>query len=312
MSLLRTPLLWLSRQRSFGDALERLGPSERLVRRFVAGFDHLEAIDAGRTIVQSGSAITLSRLGEDVVGAADARTAAAEYRTLLRAIGDADLAPQSVVAVKPTLLGLSLSAAEAGSNLQGITEAAQENGVRLELDMERSDTVAATLALYRQAAAYDQTAVALQAYLRRTPADLDPLIADGIARVRLVKGAYEEPPDLALRTQPAIRRAFNKLVGALFTPESLAAGSHLAVATHDLPLIAAARARAHARHVPPDRWEVQLLYGVRPRLQQQLAREHYALRVYLPYGAHWYPYFLRRLAERPANVWFALRSLASA
>ena len=309
-ALLRTLLLWLSRQAALGDTLESIPFADRLIGRFVAGQTHEEAVEAARPLVQAGYRVTFSLLGEDVADEVAAAAASDAYRELLQQIASAGLASQSKIAVKPTLLGLGLSFETAQGNFNGILEAARWVGVGVELDMERSNTVDDTLALFRSGASETaDLSIAIQAYLRRTAADVDALITDGIARVRLVKGAYEESADDAYQTSEEIERAFHAIERTLLEPESIAGGAWLAVATHDLRLIAGTRTRSHRKRTPDDRWEVQMLYGVRRKQQQQLLAEGYPLRLYLPYGRHWYPYFMRRLAERPANLGFALRSL---
>ena len=311
-TVLRTLLLWLSRQAALGNALESIPFADSLIGRFVAGQSHEEAVETARPLVEAGYRITFSLLGEDVADEVAAVAASDGYRELLQQIANAGLASESKIAVKPTLLGLGLSFETAQRNLNGILEAARWTGVGVELDMERSNAVDDTLALYRSSA--NETAdlhIAIQAYLRRSAADIDALIADRIARVRLVKGAYEESADVAYQTSAEIERAFHAIERSLLEPESIAGGASLAVATHDLPLIAATRTRSHRKRTPDGRWEVQMLYGVRRQQQQQLLAEGYPLRVYLPYGRNWFPYFMRRLAERPANLGFALRSLFS-
>ena len=309
-ALLRTLLLWLSRQAALGDALESIPLADQLIGRFVAGRSHKEAVETAGPLVEAGYRVTFSLLGEDVADEVAAAAAGDEYRELLQQIADAGLAAQSKIAVKPTLLGLGLGFETAQGNLNGILEAARWVGVGVELDMERSNTVDDTLALYRAAASETpDLGVAIQAYLRRSATDVGALIADGIARVRLVKGAYHEPDDVAYQTSAEIERSFNALERALLEPDSIAGGASLAVATHDIRLIAGTRTRSHRKRTPDERWEVQMLYGVRRAQQQQLLAEGYPLRVYLPYGRHWCPYFMRRLAERPANLGFALRSV---
>lgn len=311
-ALLRALFLWLSRQRGVGAAFERLPLSDRLLRRFVAGRSHAEAVETGRSLVERGYGVTFSLLGEEVDDPQAAAAAAQEYRDLIEHIGQAGIAASSKVAVKPTLLGLACGFETAQANLTRVLEAARWLNVGVEIDMERSDTVDDTLALFRGAAADNPSLmVAIQAYLKRTPADVAALIDAGIARVRLVKGAYEEPPTAAHQSMPVIVKAYHDLLRTLLEPQSIARGTVVAVATHDLPLLAGARTRTFRKRTPDDRWEVQMLLGVKPSQQERLRREGYPMRVYLPYGEHWYPYFLRRLAERPANLVFALRSLFS-
>ena len=196
-------------------------------------------------------------------------------------------------------------------NLIAIVEAADAAGATLEIDMEGSDTVDPTLSLYRAAAARsDRTAVALQAYLRRTPDDLTGLIDDGIARVRLVKGAYAEPASIAWQDQRDIRRAYRELLRRLLAAEWDGSGPWVGVASHDPRLHRAARRLADELQVEAERWEIQMLLGVRPQLRDELVGQGERVRISVPYGERWYPYTLRRLAERPANLLFALQAIA--
>lgn len=310
MNALRDVLLWASRRRALGDWLERSSLSGRLVRRFVAGATAVEAMAAAEPLLERGYAVTFSALGEDVGSAAEAAAAVEEYQALLAVIEGEGIAERSKVAVKPTLLGLQVGEDLAARNLAAIAAVTARTGVGLELDMERSPTVEATLRLYRHGLGTDPAlGVAIQAALRRSADDVAALIGEGIARVRLVKGAYAEPASVAYRGEEAVVRSMHGLVRALLAAEAVAGGARLSLATHDEAVIAATRTRAFRTGAPSGSWEVQMLYGVRPRLQARLLREGYPVRLYLPYGRHWYPYFMRRLAERPANLWFALRQV---
>lgn len=243
-----------------------------------------------------------SLVGEAVTDPAEADQAVAEYCALAAAIG-ASPRLDARVAVKPTLLGLDISQQTAERGLLSIVESAAERGVWVELDMEASNTVDATLELYRAAAEKsERTGVALQAYLRRTPEDAQALIDDGIARVRLVKGAYSESGRIAHSGTDAIRRAYIELLEQLWR-----AGADLGVATHD-PLLHQAAQRLARGSPTGSRWEFQMLYGVRTEMGAAIRERQERLRVSIPYGERWYPYLMRRIAERPANAWFALRA----
>lgn len=310
MPLLRLFLLWLSRRHRVGDWLQRAPFGDRLVSRFVAGPDRDSAVDAARSLIDQGYRVTLAYLGEDVESESEAAASVEEYQQLLGAIADAGIASQTKLAVKASLLGMRLSEEIATANLRRIAAAAAEAGVGLELDMERSDSVDATLALYRAGLeTHPDLGVALQSYLRRSPDDLAELIQERRAHVRLVKGAYSEPEAIAHNSTKDIVSAYHTLLRMLMEPEAIEQGSSVGVATHDERLIASARTRAFRKHVPADRWEVQMLYGIRPKLQRRLLGEGYAVRISVPYGEHWYPYVVRRLAERPANLWFALQQI---
>lgn len=308
MNLLRPLLLWLAGKPAIGNAIERAPYAGRLVNRFIAGSNAQAAVAAACSLVDRGYSVTFSYLGEDVATEAETASAVAEYETLIHLVAAAAIGEQTKVAIKPSLIGLQLDAGLAERNLERVVAAAEATGARVELDIERSNAVDPTLALYRAVGQrHESLGMALQAYLHRTPNDLRTLLDDRNARVRLVKGAYAEPKAIAHQSRKSVFQAYQRLLRAAFAPESLARGSFIAVATHDEPLLASARSLAFRRHIEADRWEVQLLYGMRPLLQERLLHEQYPVRIYLPYGQRWYPYFMRRLAERPANIWFALR-----
>ena len=306
--MLRPGLIWLSQQEWAERGARTAGLERLLVRRFVAGDTSAEALAVARGMSRTvegipGAAAMFSLLGEAVTDPTEAEQAVAEYCTLAAAIGES---PQldARVAVKPTLLGLDISQQTAERGLLRIVETAMEHEVTVELDMEASDTVDATLELYRAAAAKsEQTGVALQAYLRRTPDDAQALIDEGIARVRLVKGAYSEPSRIAHSGAGPIRRSYRELLAQLWQ-----AGADVGVATHD-PVLHRAVRRLAAETSVGGSWEFQMLYGVRPELGQAMRARGERLRVSIPYGERWYPYLMRRIAERPSNALFALRAV---
>ncbi len=307
--MLRPTLIWLSKQ-DWAEQGARAGGVERLlVRRFVAGDARTDALTVAERLLRSegglqGTNAKFSFLGEAVTDPAEAEEAVAEYCALAAAIGQTTEL-DARMGVKPTLLGLGISHQTAERGLLTIVETAERHGVRVELDMEASDTVDATLELYRAAAAVsDRTGVALQSYLRRTPDDAQALIDEGIARVRLVKGAYSEPSRVAYSGAGAIRRAYTELLEQLWR-----AGADVGVATHDPVLHRAAR-RLATDLTSIGYWEFQMLYGVRPDLGEAMRARGERLRMSIPYGERWYPYLMRRIAERPANALFALRAIA--
>lgn len=310
MNPLRPALLWMAGRPAIGAAMQRTPCGQRLVSRFIAGRDAAAALDAARPLLEQGYLVTFSYLGEDVASEAEAAAAVTEYEALIARVAEAGIGRQSKIAIKPSLIGLQLDPGLAARHLERVVVAAAAAGSSVELDIERSGAVDRTLALYRAVRQrHAGLGVALQAYLRRSPDDLRALIEERIATVRLVKGAYDEPKALAYQSQASISSAYHRLLRTVCAPESLARESFIAAATHDERLLASARSLAFRRHIGPERWEVQMLYGVRRPLQERLLREQYPVRIYLPYGEHWYPYFVRRLAERPANLWFALRQL---
>ena len=312
MHPLRPLLLWLSRRPAIGAWLERAPFTQRMVRRFVPGRTINDALSAADRLISEGFAVTLALLGEEVTREAEAEAALAEHLAMIAAVEAAGHSARVHIGVKPSLLGLGIDADLAARNLDRLLQRAEGTGLKVEIDMERAGTVEATLALYRQARRRSTAVgVALQASLRRSEADMEGLLREEILDVRLVKGAYADPPSVAFTTRAAIDAAYDRLMRRALTAGASDAPRFVAVATHDQRIVAALRSLTSRRAIAPKRWEVQMLYGVRPEMQRRLLREGYPVRISLPYGEHWYPYFTRRLAERPANVWFLLRQLIS-
>lgn len=286
-------------------ALERQATSRTLTRRiamrFVAGETLDDGLAAVRAVAARGVTATLDFLGEAVTDEATARSAQA---TILAAIDriTAEGLP-SGVSVKPTQMGLHVDADLAFELVAGIAGAAD---LRVNLDMEGSDVTEPTLVLCERLrdAGHANIGCAVQSYLRRTRADVERLTAAG-ASVRLVKGAYAEPPEVAYQRDTEVDANFARCAAWL-----LAHGHHPRIATHDRALIDGAKRVAIREGLAPDGFEFQMLYGVRRELQDELVRAGWRLRIYIPFGAQWYPYFVRRLAERPANLLFFLRALA--
>lgn len=279
--------------------------SRSLVARFVAG-DRLEdALRAANRLAGQGLTTTLDRLGENVLTPDEARTAVEAYAETLRKMAAGGLDPN--ISVKLTMLGLDLGDEVAHDNMATLLEAARGVDGFVRIDMEGSAyterTIAITEALHERFAGLVGTVI--QAYLHRSDRDVERLIDQKI-RVRLVKGAYAEPASLALQRPREIDAAFVHLMERL-----LEDGRYPAIATHDPALIRATRGFALRMGIDPARWEFQMLYGVRREEQSALARDGYGMRIYVPFGEDWYPYFARRIAERPANMLFVLRQLAS-
>ena len=304
--MLRAALIRLSREEGIGRAVERSGFGQALASRFVAGATHLEAVETAQRLEQAGCGASLALLGEEVSEPSEAEAAALEYLDLIAALAGGD----TRVAVKLSLLGLPISFETAREHLMALVDAAAAAGLWLEIDMESAATVDDTLALYRLAAERsERTAVALQAYLRRTPEDIASLVEQGIARVRLVKGAYSEPRGVAWQDAQRIRRAYRGALEQLTSTPALESSGRVGVATHDPRLHRAARRLMREREVPQEVWEFQMLYGVRPQLRREMVEQGERVRISAPYGERWYPYFIRRIAERPANALFALRAV---
>jgi len=213
------------------------------------------------------------------------------------------------VSVKLTQMGLDLGDDFCLANVRRVVEAARTRGNFVRVDMESSEYTDRTLAIYRRLRRdYRNVGIVIQGYLHRSAADVRALITEGIGNFRLCKGAYDEPAGIAYRDRERVTRELNNLVRICMDPEARARKAYTAVASHDLAVINFAKAYAHRRQLPNDAYEFQMLYGIRRDVQAALAESGHQVRVYVPYGTHWYPYFMRRLAERPANMAFFLRA----
>jgi proline dehydrogenase len=290
------------------DVIQSPGFQQRfffLAKRFIAGETVAEAMDAVAALNAQGMTATLDFLGEDVTSAAEAERTRDAYFELLQSIRARDV--ETNVSVKLTAMGLLIDEQFALDNLLAVAGAAAPNrDPFVRIDMEGSAVTDATLRVFERAYARTPTVgPVLQAYLKRTPDDVERTIELG-ARVRLCKGAYNESPEIAHKDMPTIRRAFTRSAEAL-----LERGTYPAIATHDLRLIEAVETFARERGVGRDRFEFQMLYGVRPELQRRLVGAGYRVRIYVPYGTHWAGYFYRRVTERKENLMFALRSMIS-
>jgi proline dehydrogenase len=300
--MLRSLLLYLSAQESPKLFLTTHAVGRRLARRFIAGEDSDDAIRVVRQLNDAGFSVTLDHLGESVREGGAAEEAFRVYLDLLDRLAAEKL--NSHVSVKLTQLGLEIDDDGARRRLEAISARAAQYGNFVRIDMESSAYTEKILRLFREVNAPRETlGVALQAYLYRTEKDAAALLKLG-ARLRLVKGAYKEPPDIAFPRKSDVDRNFLKLAEKL-----LSSGIYHAIATHDPHMIAGALAVARARGLSRDQFEFQMLYGIRRKLQRELLRRGWRVRIYVPYGKQWYPYFMRRLAERPANLVFLLRNL---
>jgi proline dehydrogenase len=291
---------------TFADVLNRHPAMQRrlffLARRFVAGERVDDALRAVRELNADGLTASLDFLGEDVSREEEAANNAATYCEMIDRIAAADLAAN--VSVKLSAIGQSIGEDLALSNLGRIADRARPRSMFIRLDMEGSATVDSTYRILDRALAmYDRIGPVVQAYLHRAAHDVDRIVA-GKLRARLCKGAYKEPPDVAIQPMPLIRRNYLELAQRLLTQ-----GAYPGIATHDDHLIAAIRAFVEREHIPADAFEFQMLYGIRPEAQRAIVREGYRMRVYVPFGTHWAGYFYRRLAERKENVFFVLRNL---
>lgn len=307
-SVVRKTLLLLARSPQMQQFVQTFPPARRVARRFVAGEDLEDALAVIRRLNTQGMIATLDHLGENVDSPDAAASAAQAYVDALEALHAHGL--RSGVSVKLTHLGLDLGEEIAYANLRRIVAKAAEVNRFVRIDMESSAYVDRTLALYRRIRQeFPNVGTVVQAYLYRTPRDVAALIAEGLADLRLVKGAYDEPPTVALQDRRRIREAFFALLRQMWAPEARARGSRVAVASHDESILRYACALAQREGISPNTFEFQFLYGVRRDRARSLVKAGYRMRVYVPYGTHWYPYFMRRLAERPANLLFFLHAL---
>jgi proline dehydrogenase len=276
-----------------------------MVERFVAGEELTTALAAARGIADQGMTTTLDLLGENVATEAEAAAAVPTYGETLRRMAAAGLEPN--ISLKLTMLGLDLGDDLAVENMRPILTAAREVDGFVRIDMEGSAYTDRTLAIAE--ALHDrfpeQVGTVIQAYLHRSDRDVERLI-DCQMRVRLVKGAYAEPADIAIQKPREVDENFVRLMERL-----LEHGRYPAIATHDPALVRATQGFALRMGLKHNRWEFQMLYGVRRDAQVAIADEGYGMRIYVPFGADWYPYFARRIAERPANMGFVLRQLVT-
>lgn len=274
----------------------------RLTSRFIAGREIEDALRVAGQLNQAGLLATLDYLGESVASLDDAAHARDIYHRLLREIHARSL--NATVSLKLTQFGLDISEAACRENVAAVVRQARELGNFVRVDMESSAYTSRTLALVHDLhEAYGALGAVIQAYLYRSQQDVEELIGKGI-RVRLCKGAYDEPPSVAFPRSSQVTASFRKLGEAL-----LRRGDSPALATHDERLLLDLIAFAERQGIRKDAYEIQMLYGIRRDLQARFAAAGHRVRVYVPFGVAWYPYFLRRLAERPANVYFVMRNL---
>jgi len=272
-------------------------------RRFIAGETVEEAIEAARALERKGLHLTLDLLGESVTSLDSAAIATREYLDMIDAMIVSGV--ERCISLKLTQLGLDVDKATAVDNLRKILERAEPAGFFVRIDMENSPYTDVTLEIFETLwqQGYRQIGVVLQSALYRSERDLERMTALG-ARVRLVKGAYKEPKTVAYQKKSEVDAAYTRMVKTV-----LSTGHYPAIATHDPAMIRFTQDFARYHHVAADRFEFQLLYGIRRDLQASLVNEGYRVRVYVPFGREWFPYFMRRLAERPANVAFVARGI---
>ncbi|MGH9776462.1 MAG: proline dehydrogenase family protein [Candidatus Acidiferrales bacterium] len=300
--VIRDFIFWLSTKKGVTDAVARRGMRYGFARRFIAGESLEESLGACRELNSKGRSVSLNHLGENVHTEQEARTAQESYLAMLARLQEQRI--EGNISIKLTQLGLDIGRELCQRLTDEIAAAAQKIGRTIELDMEGSAYTDATIDIFEATRRrFDNTGMAIQAYLHRTEKDLDRL-EHLSPKIRLVKGAYREPASIAIQKKVDVdknyRRLLDRLIGGDFTT---------AIATHDPQMLEYARQRLQDHRTAKDHYEFQMIYGIRRDLQEMIHAQGHPLRVYVPFGTEWCPYFMRRLSERPANCWFVLRSL---
>lgn len=309
MSVMRRVLLAASESRWLRSQAPRMGFVKKAVKRFMPGERPEDALEAATTLAQQGMTSMLTKLGENVSDLTEADAVAAHYGEVWGRIGASGLACE--ISVKLTQLGYDVDRKRCHQHVRSLAARAHTVGKMLWIDMEQHGYVDGTLDIYRRVLSeLPNVGVCLQAYLYRTEADLASLMPLG-GGVRLVKGAYLEPPDVAMPKKADVDASFVKLAEQMLSPAAEASGFRAVFGTHDSVIVRAIQAFAARAHVSPARYEFAMLYGIQRAEQARLAREGAPIRVLIAYGDYWFPWYMRRLAERPANVWFVLRSMVS-
>ncbi|MBA2340984.1 MAG: proline dehydrogenase family protein [Pyrinomonadaceae bacterium] len=300
----RNALLYLSRQEGLKDFATRFRPFKNLTTRFVAGETIDDAVDAIRQINKLSCTASFDHLNESVTLKEETEEEVREYLRVLSRIDATGI--RSNVSIKLTQFGLGIDPELAYKNARSVVVEAAERGNFVRVDMEGSDVTQVTIDIFKRLRSefdLNTVGIVMQSYLRRTETDIRDLLKIP-ARIRLCKGAYNEGPDVAFPDKKDVDVNYVKLMRML-----LSSGTYHGIATHDERMIEATIDHTKKENIGKDKFEFQMLYGVRRDLQEQLARDGYNMRIYVPYGKHWYPYFMRRLAERPANVWFIAKNL---
>ena len=300
----RSALIWLSRKEGLKEFATRFGFFRKLTTRFVAGETIDDAITYIRQINAENCTASFDHLNESVGSDAEAEAEVNEYLDILAKITETQI--RSNVSIKLTQFGLGLDPELAYRNARRVVEEARNRGNFVRVDMEDSNVTQVTIDIFKRLRAefdLNDVGIVLQSYLRRTYADAQDLIKLP-ARIRICKGAYNEPPEVAFPDKKDVDANYVKVMQLL-----LSSGTYHGIATHDPKMIDATIDFVQREGVGKEKFEFQMLFGIRRDLQRQLARDGYNVRIYVPYGKHWYPYFMRRLAERPANVWFVLKNV---
>jgi proline dehydrogenase len=302
--MLRNAIFWLSTKKSVTGAIAERGMRYGFARRFIAGESLEDALAASKELNRESRAISLNHLGENVTTAGAARLVSESYISMLRALDRENL--DGNISIKLTQLGLDFDAGLCQTYAREIAAAAAAMGRSVEMDMEGAAYTEKTLVIYEAVQReFAGTGLAVQAYLHRTADDVERL-APLKPKLRLVKGAYREPPSVAVQKKSQVDENYAKLVATLLDGRFFPA-----IATHDVAMLDHARAIIRERKTPADKYEFQMIYGIRRDLQAQIRGQGHALRIYVPFGTEWCPYFMRRLSERPANCLFVVRNLVA-
>ena len=307
--LLRTIFIGLSHNKPAQNLTVHFPPARKLARRFIAGETLDDAVRVVRELNKKGIKGLMNEVGEAITTREAATKAAEAFKTTLKRIADEGL--DSSISMKPSHVGLTFGTDFFYDTVADVAETARALGNTIELDMEGSADVDATLEVFhRLLDDYGELRpkMAIQGYLHRTPADVEKIIARG-GSIRLIKGAYQEPPEIAIQDHDAINQAMIRVMEMMLAPEAREKGAFLALGSHDPLLIEWLINETEKRGIPKDGFEIQMLQGIRRDEQVRLAQAGYTVRIYVPYGAEWYPYFMRRLAERPSNVLFMARAM---
>jgi proline dehydrogenase len=302
--LTRSALLYLARQEKLKDFAARFSLFRNLTTRFIAGENIDAAVAAIRELNAHGCSASFDHLNESVGSVAETEAEFEEYLNVLAKIDESGI--NSNVSIKLTQFGLDIDPELAYRNARRVVEDAARRGNFVRVDMEGSNVTQITIDIFKRLRSefgLNDVGIVLQSYLRRTFDDAQDLLQIP-ARIRICKGAYNEPPEVAFPDKKDVDENYVRVMKLL-----LSSGTYHGIATHDPNMINATIRYAREHGIGKDAFEFQMLYGIRRNLQEQLAKDGYNMRVYVPYGKHWYPYFMRRLAERPANIWFVMKNL---
>lgn len=306
--MLRSTLLYLSRSAFLRDSVMKCNLCKKASRRFIAGETINEAIDVVKALNKKNLVVTLDHLGESVSKEHEAMRATSEHIEMLDAIKEYNL--NSNISLKLTGLGIDVDQELCVRNIESIIKEAEKYNNFVRIDMEGSAYTQKTIDMYLKLRKnYNNSGIVIQSYLYRSEKDVTDLINLWDVNLRLVKGAYKEPKSIAFQRKKDVDNNYLRLVDTLLSGEALANKVYTAFATHDEKIIDYIKNYAEESYISSNKFEFQMLYGIREDLQEKLVKEGYKVRIYTPFGVKWYPFFMRRLAERPANLWFLLKNL---